>query len=30
MDAPRWIVTITALALIALVNFWFFGSRRSG
>jgi plastocyanin domain-containing protein len=27
MDAPRWIVTLAGIALIALVNSWFFGRR---
>jgi len=29
MDAPRWIVTVAGMALIVLVNVWFFGKRRS-
>jgi len=28
MDA-RWIVTLAGIVVIALVNYWFFGSRRN-
>jgi plastocyanin domain-containing protein len=28
MDAARWTVTLAGAALIALVNYWFFGRSR--